>query len=282
MASRPIQKRWVRRALIGVLALTATTKGLRDLEPHQITPKTITEKKSTLTQPENRTVERVARSLPAFVERIRRENMNRGTMDQIETNWTQLAREAQAEYQARIRTTGHRFIPAPMHEVDSSVRVAEHTTHVPAGLLKAIMRKESMYDPLVVSTALAMGPMQLKPDALAELVRIGHPVNNPFDLGESTIGAGHLFQHYTQRSREITLRKGNEFVTRERVYFYARRSQSFDRLPRDVQQRIVLRTYNAGPGILGDFKRRDGSYDTERLINQHYPQDIMAFYAQNQ
>ncbi len=282
MASHPIRKRWIRRTIMGAVVLGAMAQNTRDLEPHHHTPKTITEKKTTLTQSENRPAERVARNHPAFVERVRHENMNRGTMDQIQTNWTQLAREAQAEYQTRIRTTGHRFIPAPMREVDSSVRAAEHTTHVPAGLLKAIMRKESRYDPLVVSTALAMGPMQLKPDALAELVRIGHPVNNPFDLGESTIGAGHLFQHYTQRCREITLRKGNEFITRDRVYFHSGRAQSFDRLPRDVQQRIVLRTYNAGPGILGSFKRKDGSYDTERLTNQHYPNDIMTFYAQNQ
>jgi soluble lytic murein transglycosylase-like protein len=225
------------------------------------------------TRPAERRIER-----PAFVENFLRRNMNAGTIQEVENRWSGVAREALQYYQTR---PGPRFIPAPDPEVNAACATGSHATRIPEALLKAIMRKESQYDPYAVSNALAMGPMQLKPDAMAELVRIRHPVQNPFDLSQSAEGGGFLLQHYMQRCRIITLNQGGRFVDRERNYTYQGSTTPFDQLPADIQYRIALRTYNAGPGILGEYKNRNGTYRVEDLINHHYPRDIMNYYYQN-
>lgn len=215
---------------------------------------------------------------PVYVAEILHQNMNAGSIEQVETRWTRMAERARGVYRAR---PGPRYVPAPDSDVNAACAAGAHATRIPEAMLKAVMRKESQYDPYVVSNLLAMGPMQLKPDAMAQLVKIGRPVQNPFDLTQSTTGGGFLLQHYFDRCRTITNKVGKKFVTRNRTYAYGSQQVGFNQLPVDVQYRIVLRTYNAGPGILGEYKNRDGSYNVNGIIDHHYPIDVMNFYYQN-
>lgn len=280
-------RRWIRRgalaaALLGGMYVLSHQINHKWIKPAKKNPTTIERKLHTeptrrANEIEQRAVEqRVVR--PRFVENLLRENMNRGSLREVENRWTGVAREALQHYRER---PGPRFIPAPEPDVNAACAAGSHATRIPEALLKAVMRKESRYDPYAVSDALAMGPMQLKPDALAELVRIGHPVQNPFDLRQSTIGGGFLLQHYMNRCRTITLEQGGRFVDRARNYTYDGQTTTFNQLPQDIQFRIVLRTYNAGPGILGEYKNRNGTYDVRGIINHHYPTDIMNYYYQN-
>ncbi len=280
----PRTRRWIRRgalaaALAGSMLVLGTQIRRVANRPAKATAvvERVEQKKTTLRSTETRPVERRIER-PAFVENFLRRNMNAGTIRQVQDRWNEVAQEALRYYRAR---PGPRFIPAPNPEVNAGCAAGSQATRIPEALLKAIMRKESQYDPYAVSDALAMGPMQLKPDAMAELVRIGHPVQNPFDLSQSATGGGFLLQHYMNRCRTITIEQGGGFVDRARTYVYEGRTTTFNQLPADIQYRIALRTYNAGPGILGAYRNRNGTYRVEELIDHHYPRDIMNFYYEN-
>jgi len=81
------------------------------------------------------------------------------------------------------------FMPVPPgHAYDGLIREAARRHQVDAGLIWSIMQTESSFNPAAVSSAGAVGLMQLMPDLVREL-----GVTDPFDPRENIMaGARHL------------------------------------------------------------------------------------------
>jgi len=94
--------------------------------------------------------------------------------------------------------------PIDSGTVESMVAKTATKEGVPADLLKAVVKQESMGNPCAVSTKGAMGLMQLMPATATEL-----GVSNPFDPAENlTAGARMLAQLLQKYSGDVSLALG--------------------------------------------------------------------------
>ena len=90
---------------------------------------------------------------------------------------------------ARVSVSIDSFIPVPPGQAyEGLIREAARRHKVDARLIRSIMQTESSFNPAAVSSAGAVGLMQLMPDLIREL-----GVNDPFDPRENIMaGARHL------------------------------------------------------------------------------------------
>ena len=89
----------------------------------------------------------------------------------------------------RVSVSIDSFVPVPPGRAyDGLIREAARRHKVDAGLIRSIMQTESSFNPAAVSSAGAVGLMQLMPDLVREL-----GVTDPFDPRENIMaGARHL------------------------------------------------------------------------------------------
>ena len=90
---------------------------------------------------------------------------------------------------ARVAVSIDSFVPVPPRRAyEALIREAARRYKVEAGLIKSVMQTESSFNPVAVSSAGAVGLMQLMPDLALEL-----GVIDPFDPRENIMaGARHL------------------------------------------------------------------------------------------
>jgi soluble lytic murein transglycosylase-like protein len=111
-----------------------------------------------------------------------------------------------------------RAIPAE-RAYDTFIQEAAETYKLDAALIRAVMRAESAFNPIVVSSAGALGLMQLMPGLAAEM-----GVEDPLDPRENIMGGARYLKQL------LTLHKGNVPLT--------------------------LASYNAGPGAVKRYRNR--------------------------
>ena len=121
-------------------------------------------------------------------------------MIEIVTNPQLLAARTQAAAEAPA-ASGNKFAQllqkaeAPSRELSGIFAKAAETYQIPEQLLRAIAYHESRYQPEVVSSAGAMGVMQLMPATAHDM-----GVSNPFDPEQNIMGGakllGRLFEKY--------------------------------------------------------------------------------------
>lgn len=106
-------------------------------------------------------------------------------------------------------------VTTPLHAntYEALIQEAAEAHKVDAALIRAVMRAESAFNPLAVSSAGALGLMQLMPALAAEM-----GVQNPFDPRENTMGGARYLKQL------LRLHRGN--------------------VP------LALASYNAGPGAV--------------------------------
>ena len=112
------------------------------------------------------------------------------------------------------------FRPIPADKAyDTLIQEAAEVYELDAALIRAVMRAESAFNPLVVSPAGALGLMQLMPGLAEEM-----GVKDPFDPRENIMGGARYLK------RLLTLHRGNVPLT--------------------------LASYNAGPGAVKRYRNR--------------------------
>ncbi|MGI6683977.1 MAG: lytic transglycosylase domain-containing protein [Bacillota bacterium] len=116
-------------------------------------------------------------------------------------------------------------------QFDPLFHKAEKEWNIPAGLLKAVAKAESNFDPNAVSSAGAQGIMQLMPETGRSL-----GVTNPFDPEENINGAAKYLRSL------------------------------LDRYEGDV--RLALAAYNAGPGNVKKYQGIPPFKETERYLEK--------------
>jgi soluble lytic murein transglycosylase-like protein len=104
-------------------------------------------------------------------------------------------------------------------------------------LLKALIKTESDFDPRAVSSAGARGLMQLMPENIKTL-----NIKNPFDPRENIMGGARYLKHLIDRFG--------------------------GKLP------LALAAYNAGPGVVEQYRRIPPFKETENFVQQ-----VMKYYA---
>ena len=117
-----------------------------------------------------------------------------------------------------VSTSDFRPIPAEK-AYDTFIQEAAEVYKLDAALIRAVMRAESAFNPLVVSPAGALGLMQLMPALAREM-----GVEDPFDPRENVMGGARYLKQL------LTLHKGNVPLT--------------------------LASYNAGPGAVKRYRNR--------------------------
>ncbi|MEK6820938.1 MAG: transglycosylase SLT domain-containing protein, partial [archaeon] len=201
-------------------------------------------------------------------------DMYRGNEEQIRDRWAIIARVGLNAY-----SQAHRQITIPESEVNEICRIASENSGVEAALLKAFFRKESSFDPRQGSSKLAMGAMQLKPNAIAELHRKGkYKLANPFDPVDNMSAGAELFKLYEERARTIVVEKivkgRKEYHSKNRTYTLEGQQLTFDQLPKDTRIAIVATLYNRGPEVLKT------TTDVGKLTRYEYCRDIVTLYNQ--
>jgi hypothetical protein len=114
--------------------------------------------------------------------------------------------------------TPHMEASGRMQAIEASIYRATETHSLPAGLIRAVIRAESAFEPSAVSHAGAQGLMQLMPATAREL-----GVSNPFDIEQNIDGGARYLK------------------------------QMLDLFGGDIEK--ALAAYNAGPGAV---KRSQG------------------------
>lgn len=84
--------------------------------------------------------------------------------------------------------------PMPQDQVDKVIDNAAKNQGVEASLLKSVMRQESAFKPCAVSTAGAMGLMQIMPET-ADMLGL----DNPFDPAKNTEAGAHFLKMMLDR-----------------------------------------------------------------------------------
>lgn len=84
--------------------------------------------------------------------------------------------------------------PMAQDQVDKLIQAAAQKQGVEAGLLKSVMRQESGFKPCAVSTAGAMGLMQIMPETAGML-----GLDDPFDPAKNTEAGAHFLKMMLDR-----------------------------------------------------------------------------------
>ncbi len=122
-------------------------------------------------------------------------------------------------------------------QYDRVISEASKKHGVSFSLLKALIKAESDFNPLAVSSAGAQGLMQLMPKNIKSL-----NIKNPFDPRENIMGGA-------QYLKQLINRFGGK-------------------LP------LALAAYNAGPGVVEQYRRVPPFRETENFVQQ-----VMKYYA---
>jgi soluble lytic murein transglycosylase-like protein len=116
-------------------------------------------------------------------------------------------------------------------KIEISVNKAAAKYKLPSKLIKAVIRAESNFNSLAVSTAGAQGLMQLMPATAEEL-----GVKNPFDIDQNVDGG-------TRYLREM-----------------------LDKFGGDIK--MALAAYNAGPGTVERYQGNVPYRETKQYVNR--------------
>ncbi|WP_299211534.1 lytic transglycosylase domain-containing protein [uncultured Tateyamaria sp.] len=131
---------------------------------------------------------------------------------------------------------------APTSDVDAHIAEAAQRFRIPESWIRAVMRAESAGNPRAVSSADAMGLMQIMPGTWAEL-RASHGFgSDPFDRGENILaGAAYLRQMYDQFGAPGFLAAYNAGPGR-----YAEHLRTGRILPRETRRYVAVLSQELG------------------------------------
>ena len=114
---------------------------------------------------------------------------------------------------------------------DHVISEASNKHGVPFPLLKALIKTESDFNPMAISSAGARGLMQLMPENIKTL-----NIKNPFDPRENIMGGTRFLKQLIDRFK--------------------------GKLP------LALAAYNAGPGVVEKYQRVPPFQETENFVEQ--------------
>jgi soluble lytic murein transglycosylase len=186
--------------------------------------------------------------------------------------YAQLA-QAKRRYRVGVNAVGYEALKRAPSDADrwawecvyprpfgAAVRALEEQHAVPRGLLYALMRQESAFDPVVVSPASAVGLMQLMPSTAERAAR---EMEMGLELSELT-------------SPDVNLRLGG--------FYIAKLLRTFEgSLP------LAAAAYNAGPQAVSRWLHAGAEQDTDLWVaripygeTRHYVGRVLANLARYQ
>ena len=137
-----------------------------------------------------------------------------------------------SNYKVYIKETPNKTLDSYNEDqYDHVISEASNKHGVPFSLLKALIKTESDFNPMAISSAGARGLMQLMPENIKTL-----KIKNPFDPKENIMG-------------------GTQFL-----------KQMIDRFNGKLP--LALAAYNAGPSVVEKYQRVPPFQETENFVEQ--------------
>jgi len=137
-----------------------------------------------------------------------------------------------SNYKVYIKETPNRPLESNITDLyDHVISEASNKHGVPFPLLKALIKTESDFNPMAISSAGARGLMQLMPENIKTL-----NIKNPFDPRENIMGGTRFLKQLIDRFK--------------------------GKLP------LALAAYNAGPGVVEKYQRVPPFQETENFVEQ--------------
>ncbi len=131
---------------------------------------------------------------------------------------------------------------APTFEIDAHIAEAAQRFRIPERWIRAVMRAESAGNPRAVSSAGAMGLMQIMPGTWAELRAVHGFGNDPFERRENILaGTAYLRQMYDQFGAPGFLAAYNAGPGR-----YAEHLRTGRTLPRETRRYVAALSQELG------------------------------------